>query len=150
MFSFSLVLQLDTQYISFSCCCRFIIYKLPRYKIEEVGSGVDYMYLDSSVGTWQKSQFMVNTSQGAIGNTLNPLYTGKVYKVRLCFCSTRVWEETLVTLTELYVGAGLLSRRFFSNEELGCSWKLEVVVNNIPLVMPCICFIILLYESIKT
>nr|XP_046248624.1 deoxyribonuclease-2-beta [Scatophagus argus] len=58
----------------------FIIYKLPRYKIGEVGSGVDYMYLDSSVGSWQMSKFMVNTSQGAIGNTLNQLYMGKAYK----------------------------------------------------------------------
>ncbi|XP_051231941.1 deoxyribonuclease-2-beta isoform X2 [Dicentrarchus labrax] len=58
----------------------FIIYKLPKYKIGEVGSGVDYMYLDSSAGSWQMSKFMVNTSQGAIGSTLNQLYTGKAYK----------------------------------------------------------------------
>lgn len=60
---------------------RFVIYKLPRYKIGTVGSGVDYMYLDSSVGSWQMSQFMVNTSQGAIANTLNQLYKGQAYKV---------------------------------------------------------------------
>lgn len=64
--------------------CRFIIYKLPRYQIGQVGSGVDYMYLDSSVGSWQLSKFMVNTSQGAIGSTLNQLYKGKVYMVRSC------------------------------------------------------------------
>ncbi|XP_041792093.1 deoxyribonuclease-2-beta [Chelmon rostratus] len=58
----------------------FIIYKLPRYKIGEVGSGVDYMYLDSSVGSWQMSKFMVNTSQGALGSTLSQLYMGKAYK----------------------------------------------------------------------
>lgn len=69
------------------CRCRFIIYKLPRYKVGEVGSGVDYMYLDSSVGRWQMSQFMVNTSQGAIANTLNQLYKGQVYKVSLCTVS---------------------------------------------------------------
>lgn len=74
-------------FFSLSLCCRFIIYKLPRYKIGEVGSGVDYMYLDSSVGSWQMSKFMVNTSQGAIGNTLNQLYMGEAYKVRLCPCS---------------------------------------------------------------
>ncbi len=45
------------------------------------------MYLDSSVGSWQMSKFMINTSQGAIGNTLNQLYMGKAYKVRLCSCS---------------------------------------------------------------
>lgn len=77
----------NTKFISLSFLYRFIIYKLPRYKIGEVGSGVDYMYLDSSVGSWQMSKFMVNTSQGAIGNTLSQLYTGKAYKVRLCLCS---------------------------------------------------------------
>ncbi|XP_042368042.1 deoxyribonuclease-2-beta [Plectropomus leopardus] len=58
----------------------FIIYKLPNYKIGEVGSGVDYMYMDSSIGSWQMSKFMVNTSQGAMANTLNQLYMGKAYE----------------------------------------------------------------------
>lgn len=63
------------------------------------------MYLDSSVETWQMSKFMVNTSQGAIGNTLNQLYMGKVYKVSLCFCvscgfSTIEMIDTPVTLIE--------------------------------------------------
>lgn len=58
----------------------FIIYKLPRHKIGEFGSGVDYMYLDSSVGSWQMSKFLVNTSEGAIGSTLNQLYKGEAYK----------------------------------------------------------------------
>ncbi|XP_029939850.1 deoxyribonuclease-2-beta [Salarias fasciatus] len=58
----------------------FIIYKLPKYRIGEIGSGVDYMYLDSSVGKWQMSEFMINSSQGAMGNTLDQLYNEKVYK----------------------------------------------------------------------
>lgn len=58
----------------------FIIYKLPKYKIRETGSGLEYMYLDSSVGNWQMSKFMVNSSQGAIGSTLNQLYLGQAYK----------------------------------------------------------------------
>ncbi|XP_047442300.1 deoxyribonuclease-2-beta [Mugil cephalus] len=58
----------------------FIIYKLPRHRIGEVGSGVEYLYLDSSVGSWQMSKFLVNTSQGAIWNTLNQLYAGKTYQ----------------------------------------------------------------------
>ncbi|KAM8875154.1 deoxyribonuclease-2-beta-like isoform 2-T2 [Spinachia spinachia] len=83
--------------ISFLCCrvcitfisCKneagepvdwFIIYKLPRYKIGKIGSGVNYMYLDSSVGSWQLSKFTVNSSEGAVGNTLNQLYMGKAYK----------------------------------------------------------------------
>ncbi|TWW58035.1 deoxyribonuclease-2-beta [Takifugu flavidus] len=58
----------------------FIIYKLPMYKIGEVGSGVDYMYLDSSGGSWHMSKYLVNTSEGALGQTLNQLYKGKAYQ----------------------------------------------------------------------
>ena len=77
--------------------CRFIIYKLPKYKIGELGSGVDYMYLDSSVESWQMSKYMVNMSEGAIGNTLNQLYAEKAYKVRLCPCSSHGFY-TLITV----------------------------------------------------
>ncbi|XP_076007521.1 deoxyribonuclease-2-beta-like [Genypterus blacodes] len=58
----------------------FIIYKLPKYKIGEVGSGLEYMYLDSTVGSWQMSKFLVNSSQGAIGSTLSQLYMGHTYQ----------------------------------------------------------------------
>ncbi|XP_014862787.1 PREDICTED: deoxyribonuclease-2-beta-like [Poecilia mexicana] len=57
----------------------FIIYKLPKFRIGEVGSGVEYMYLDSAAGSWRRSKFMVNTTEGAMANTLNQLYKGKVY-----------------------------------------------------------------------
>ncbi|XP_023266801.1 deoxyribonuclease-2-beta [Seriola lalandi dorsalis] len=90
----SLCLQIVVMFLCCTACstgisCRneagepvdwFIIYKLPKYKIGEVGSGVDYMYLDPSVENWQMSKFTVNISQGAIGNTLNQLYMGKAYK----------------------------------------------------------------------
>ena len=39
------------------------------------------MYLDPSVGSWQMSNFMVNSSQGAMGSTLNQLYKGHTYEV---------------------------------------------------------------------
>lgn len=83
----------DLHYVYFvyflhvSCFFRFIIYKLPRYRVGAVGSGVEYFYLDASVGSWQISKFMVNSSQGAITNTLNQLYKGKAYMVRLHPCS---------------------------------------------------------------
>lgn len=56
------------------------------YKIGKVGSGVNYMYLDSSGGSWQMSKYLVNTSQGALGQTLNQLYMRKAYQVRLPPC----------------------------------------------------------------
>ncbi|XP_072516491.1 deoxyribonuclease-2-beta [Salminus brasiliensis] len=52
----------------------FIMYKLPKYKKSEVGSGVEYMYLDPSMLNWQMSPFAVNTSEGAVGRTLSQLY----------------------------------------------------------------------------
>lgn len=41
------------------------------------------MYLDSSKEGWEMSKYTINSSQGAITNTLNQLYMGKEYKVRL-------------------------------------------------------------------
>lgn len=58
----------------------FVIYKLPRRMVGEVGTGVDYMYLDSTVESWQTSHFMVNTTEGAVGRTLSQLYSGQAYK----------------------------------------------------------------------
>ncbi|XP_051529236.1 deoxyribonuclease-2-beta [Myxocyprinus asiaticus] len=53
----------------------FLIYKLPFYKMEVKGSGVDYMYLDPSVMNWQLSKQTVNSSKGALGRTLTQLYS---------------------------------------------------------------------------
>ncbi|KAG2461808.1 DNS2B protein, partial [Polypterus senegalus] len=54
---------------------RFLIYKLPKYKINEsVGTGLDYMYLDPTLPSWQRSTFLVNDSQGALWYTLGQLY----------------------------------------------------------------------------
>lgn len=83
---------------SISILFRFIIYKLPRYINGGIGSGVAYMYLDSSKEGWQMSKYMINSSQGAIANTLNQLYMGKEYKVR----------------SGLYVGFYVLSEAFGS------------------------------------
>ncbi|XP_066548305.1 deoxyribonuclease-2-beta isoform X4 [Amia ocellicauda] len=88
------LILLHVIFLSFSSCqgdisCRneagapvdwFIIYKLPKYKIGQIGSGVDYMYLDSVAKEWQLSGFLVNTSQGALGKTLGQLYERQEYK----------------------------------------------------------------------
>ncbi|KAL7866727.1 hypothetical protein AOLI_G00145410 [Acnodon oligacanthus] len=52
----------------------FMMYKLPKHKKGEVGSGVDYMYLDPSLLNWQLSRYAVNMSEGAVGRTLSQLY----------------------------------------------------------------------------
>ncbi|XP_006792126.2 deoxyribonuclease-2-beta [Neolamprologus brichardi] len=58
----------------------FIVYKLPKYRVDDIGSGVEYMYLDSSKEGWEMSKYTINSSQGATTNTLNQLYMGKEYK----------------------------------------------------------------------
>uniref|UniRef100_A0A8C6TZG0 deoxyribonuclease II n=1 Tax=Neogobius melanostomus TaxID=47308 RepID=A0A8C6TZG0_9GOBI len=89
MYSYCLVLLCCLVVCSADISCKnevgepvdwFVIYKLPRRKIGEVGTGVDYMYLDSNMESWLMSEFMVNTSQGAIGRTLSQLYSGHAYK----------------------------------------------------------------------
>ncbi len=74
---------------------RFIIYKLPIYKMEDKGSGVDYMYLDPSVMEFQMSKHTVNSSKGALGRTLTQLYSR--YTVRCSYIITvhsshNVWD----------------------------------------------------------
>lgn len=85
-------------WFSVSFLLRFIVYKLPKYRIDDIGSGVEYMYLDSSKEGWEMSKYTINSSQGAITNTLNQLYMGKEYKVRLfrLFVGFYMMSETLV------------------------------------------------------
>uniref|UniRef100_A0A3P8S4T3 deoxyribonuclease II n=1 Tax=Amphiprion percula TaxID=161767 RepID=A0A3P8S4T3_AMPPE len=54
----------------------FVFYKLPHRRVLEEGSGVEYMYLDSESGSWQRSQFLINSSRGAVAETLNQVYKG--------------------------------------------------------------------------
>lgn len=49
--------------------------------MEYSGNGVDYMYLDGSMKTWDLSPFKVNYSDGAAAYTLGQLYQGKGYEV---------------------------------------------------------------------
>ncbi|XP_029473820.1 deoxyribonuclease-2-beta [Rhinatrema bivittatum] len=57
----------------------FVVYKLPRYTMNaSAGSGLDYMYLDPSSRNWELSRHFINTSQSALGQTLDQLY--RTYK----------------------------------------------------------------------
>lgn len=89
MYSYFLVLLCGSIVHSVDISCKneagdpvdwFVMYKLPRKKIGEVGTGVDYMYLDSDMESWHMSKFMVNTTQGALGKTLSQLYSGQAYE----------------------------------------------------------------------
>ncbi|XP_043935244.1 deoxyribonuclease-2-beta-like [Protopterus annectens] len=53
----------------------FVLYKLPRYQINKTsGSGLDYLYLDPTTGGWYPSKNLINTTQSALGQTLQHLY----------------------------------------------------------------------------
>ncbi|XP_022070949.2 deoxyribonuclease-2-beta [Acanthochromis polyacanthus] len=58
----------------------FVFYKLPRRRVLEEGSGVEYMYLDSEGPVWHRSRFLINSSQGAVAETLNQIYKGQAYR----------------------------------------------------------------------
>lgn len=56
-------------------CCRFALYKLPKYtRGEDAGLGLQYLYMDALVQDWQLGKYLVNMTQGALGQTLGQLY----------------------------------------------------------------------------
>ncbi|XP_069497698.1 deoxyribonuclease-2-beta isoform X3 [Ambystoma mexicanum] len=66
---------------STSCTSRFILYKLPKYKIKENDrTGLEYMYLDSQTPAWQMSMRLVNMTQSVLGITLKQIY--QTYKTK--------------------------------------------------------------------
>ncbi|KAM4722966.1 deoxyribonuclease-2-beta [Rhinophrynus dorsalis] len=53
----------------------FVLYKLPMFKINETaGSGLDYIYMDSTSQEWQHGRFLINMTQSALGRALQQLY----------------------------------------------------------------------------
>ncbi|XP_036047285.1 deoxyribonuclease-2-beta [Onychomys torridus] len=53
----------------------FIFYKLPkRPGSKDAASGLEYLYLDSTMRSWRKSQHLVNSSKSVLGRTLEQLY----------------------------------------------------------------------------
>uniref|UniRef100_A0A8C2VU99 Deoxyribonuclease-2-alpha n=1 Tax=Chinchilla lanigera TaxID=34839 RepID=A0A8C2VU99_CHILA len=54
----------------------FVIYKLPARSGpgNEAWRGLSYRYLDGSLGGWRDGVGLINSSQGALGRSLQPLY----------------------------------------------------------------------------
>ncbi|XP_031755912.1 deoxyribonuclease-2-beta isoform X1 [Xenopus tropicalis] len=53
----------------------FVVYKLPMLKMNgSTGSGLDYLYMDSTNQEWQISKFQINTTKSAVGQVLQQLY----------------------------------------------------------------------------
>lgn len=56
-------------------CCRFALYKLPKHAKGEIPMlGLEYMYMDALAPQWQLSKYLINMTQGALGQTLKQLY----------------------------------------------------------------------------
>ncbi|CAH2310480.1 deoxyribonuclease-2-beta [Pelobates cultripes] len=54
---------------------RFVLYKLPKYNINEsAGSGLNYLYLDSMSEGWQPGRSLINMTESAVGRVLEQLY----------------------------------------------------------------------------
>ncbi|KFQ25775.1 Deoxyribonuclease-2-beta, partial [Merops nubicus] len=53
----------------------FALYKLPKHAKAEVPLlGLEYMYMDALAPQWQLGKYLVNVTQGALGQTLQQLY----------------------------------------------------------------------------
>ncbi|MEJ1276901.1 deoxyribonuclease-2-beta [Cricetulus griseus] len=53
----------------------FIFYKLPkRPDNESAESGLEYLYLDSTMRSWRKSYHLINSNESIVGRTLEQLY----------------------------------------------------------------------------
>ncbi|XP_032048342.1 deoxyribonuclease-2-beta [Aythya fuligula] len=53
----------------------FALYKLPKYtRGEDAGLGLQYLYMDALMQDWQLGKYLVNMTQGALGQTLGQLY----------------------------------------------------------------------------
>ncbi|XP_069795437.1 deoxyribonuclease-2-beta [Narcine bancroftii] len=79
---FLLMLLLDPSVAEISCRNEngqavdwFAIYKLPKRTEEQSsGLGLRYVYLDPTTGDWQQGMSLVNSTQSAVGRTLQQLY----------------------------------------------------------------------------
>uniref|UniRef100_A0A2K6M366 Deoxyribonuclease-2-alpha n=1 Tax=Rhinopithecus bieti TaxID=61621 RepID=A0A2K6M366_RHIBE len=54
----------------------FVVYKLPalRGSGEAVQRGLQYKYLDESSGGWRDGRGLIDSPEGAVGRSLQPLY----------------------------------------------------------------------------
>ncbi|XP_026572612.1 deoxyribonuclease-2-alpha isoform X1 [Pseudonaja textilis] len=77
----SLALTHDVAYGSISCYGDsgkrvdwFIVYKLPKSHHSSPVEGMRYMYQDGRTQGWVKGRSLMNSTEGAVGRTLNQLY----------------------------------------------------------------------------
>ncbi|XP_029442437.1 deoxyribonuclease-2-alpha-like [Rhinatrema bivittatum] len=52
----------------------FIVYKLPKLEKTSLEGGLRYMYQDARSAGWQAGKALINSTEGAVGRTLQQLY----------------------------------------------------------------------------
>ncbi|NWS75181.1 DNS2B protein, partial [Crotophaga sulcirostris] len=63
----------------------FVLYKLPKHTKGEIPMlGLEYVYMDTLAPEWQLSKYLVNMTQGALGQTLKQLYETYESEAKLC------------------------------------------------------------------
>lgn len=56
-------------------CCRFVLYKLPKHAKGQIPMlGLEYLYMDALAPQWRLGKYLINMTQGALGQTLQQLY----------------------------------------------------------------------------
>uniref|UniRef100_H0VJE2 Deoxyribonuclease-2-beta n=1 Tax=Cavia porcellus TaxID=10141 RepID=H0VJE2_CAVPO len=59
----------------------FIFYKLPKKQDKESReTGLEYLYLDSTIRSWKRSELLINATRSALGRTLQQLYETYAFK----------------------------------------------------------------------
>lgn len=55
--------------------CRFALYKLPKHAKGQIPMlGLEYLYMDALAPQWRLGKYLINMTQGALGQTLQQLY----------------------------------------------------------------------------
>lgn len=69
-----------------SLTSRFVVYKLPAHSGsgDSSGKGLKYKYMDQSSEGWRDGVGYINSSEGAVGRSLLPLYRDNSSQVTEC------------------------------------------------------------------
>lgn len=59
---------------------RFIVYKLPRSHHSTPAGGMKYMYQDGHTQGWVLGRSLMNSTEGAVGRTLQQLYSEAAWR----------------------------------------------------------------------
>ncbi|KAF4793102.1 deoxyribonuclease 2 beta [Turdus rufiventris] len=63
----------------------FVLYKLPKHAKGQIPMlGLEYLYMDALAPQWRLGKYLINMTQGALGQTLQQLYETYESKAKMC------------------------------------------------------------------